>query len=369
VRTTFKLGRIAGIDVGVNWTWLVVFALVTWSLAANVFPDSKPGLSQTTYIVMAAIAAAVFFSCLLMHELGHALQARRDRVAIEGITLWLFGGVARFKGMFPTAGAEFRIALAGPVVSLVIGALLLGVAWLFALPNAVDGVVRWLGYINLLLLAFNLLPALPLDGGRLLRSALWQFKGNFTQATRIAAGLSRVFGQLLIAGGLVVVIFGGAFGGIWIAFIGWFLMLAANNELGQARSRQALSGMHVGDVTIRDPITVDGNLPLRRFVDEVVSNNRFTTYPVTEQGQVVGLVSFRAATALPRSRWDSLTVKDCMVSEADSLVFSEDTDLGEAINELSATDLRRALVFSDGRFIGLFSITDAARTLELKTRP
>jgi CBS domain-containing protein len=246
--------------------------------------------------------------------------------------------------------------------------LFLGIAWGFALPSAVDGVIRWLGYINLLVLAFNLLPALPLDGGRLLRSALWQLKGDFTQATRIAARLGRLFGQILIVGGLVVVIAGGLFGGIWIAFIGWFLLLAANNEATQAASRQALSGMRVGDVIIRNPVTVDSSLSLSQFVDEVVSHNRFTTYPVTENGRVVGLVSYRAVTTMPRRRWDGLTVKDCMASAEDSLVLSEDLDLSDAINELSATSLRRALVFSDGRFVGLLSMTDAVRTLELHSR-
>ena len=171
--SSITLGRIAGIRIGIHWSWLVVFGLITWSLATAVFPDQNPGLGDSTYIVMAVVAAVLFFTSLLLHELGHAFQARREGMEIDGITLWLFGGVAQFRGMFPTAGAEFRIAIAGPLVSLVLGAGFVGIAVAIAGVEEVDGIAAWLGYINLALLVFNLLPALPLDGGRVLRSALW----------------------------------------------------------------------------------------------------------------------------------------------------------------------------------------------------
>jgi Zn-dependent protease len=159
----FTLGRVGGIELRINWSWLVVFALIVWSLAAGVFPSQNPGLSDGGYAAMAVAAAFLFFASLLLHELGHARQALREGMEIDGITLWLFGGVAQFKGSFPSAGAEFRIAIAGPLVSLGLGVgfVLLALA---GLPSAVDGVVAWLGYINLALLVFNLIPALPLDG-------------------------------------------------------------------------------------------------------------------------------------------------------------------------------------------------------------
>ena len=192
---TLQLGRIAGIRIGVNWSWLIVFALIVWSLAVAVFPSQNPGFSDGEYIALAVVAALLFFVSLLLHELGHALQARREGVEIEGINLWLFGGVAQFKTGFQTAGAEFRIAIAGPLVSLVIGLLCVLVAALAGLPNAIDGVVAWLGFTNLILLAFNLLPALPLDGGRVLRSALWHFRGDLQWATHVASGVGRGFGS------------------------------------------------------------------------------------------------------------------------------------------------------------------------------
>src|SRR5918996_2351943 len=156
MQSTFTLGRIAGIPIGINWSWLLVFALIAWSLAARIFPETNPGLGDGTYVAMALVATVLFFASLLLHELGHALQARREGMEIDGITLWLFGGVAAFKGMFPSAGAEFRIAIAGPLVTLVLGVAFVGLAMLVPLTDSVDGVLAWLGITNLLLLVFNL---------------------------------------------------------------------------------------------------------------------------------------------------------------------------------------------------------------------
>src|SRR5688572_26433944 len=258
--SSFTLGRIAGIRIGINWSWLVVLVLLVWSLASAVFPDQNDGLSDGTYLAMAVAAALLFFGSLLAHELGHALQARREGMEIDGITLWLFGGVAKFRGMFPAAGAEFRIAVAGPLVSLALGVLFAAAAMLLALPDAVDGVAAWLGYINLVLLVFNLLPALPLDGGRVLRSALWAARDDFGWATRVSAGIGRGFGFLFIAGGIALFIFANSFSGAWLAFIGWFLLGAASAELRYLAVRDALGGLRVRDLMVRDPTTVPAGL-------------------------------------------------------------------------------------------------------------
>src|SRR5919109_4469400 len=185
------LGRIYGIRIGINWSWLVLAALLVWSLSASVFPETNPGLADGTYVTMGVVAAVLFFACLLLHELGHAFQARRDRVAIEGITLWMLGGVAKLTGRVPNAGAELRIALAGPAVSLVLGLLFAGVALGLSLPESVDGVAAWLGYVNLLLLGFNLLPAFPLDGGRVLFAISWAISGSQGRAGRAGGAESR----------------------------------------------------------------------------------------------------------------------------------------------------------------------------------
>ena len=236
------------------------------------------GLSDGTYLGMAIAAALLFFVSLLMHEYGHALVARREGMEIEGITLWLFGGVARFKGMFPSAGAEFRIAIAGPVDSA-LGCLFVLFAWLAPAPEAVDAAAAWLGYINLTLLVFNLLPALPLDGGRVLRSVLWAARNDFAWATRIAARVGRAFGYLFIAVGLGFLFFQGAFSGAWLAFIGWFLLQAAGAEDRYLLARQALAGLRVKDLMVRDPETAKPDMTLGDFMDKLVSQRRYTRYP------------------------------------------------------------------------------------------
>jgi len=362
---TFQLGRIAGIRISANWSWLIVFALIVWSLAVAVFPSQNPGFSDGQYLAMAVVAAVLFFASLLLHELGHALQARREGVEIEGINLWLFGGVAQFKGGFPSAGAEFRIAIAGPLVSLALGILFVLVAVLAGLPDAVDGVTAWLGYTNLILLVFNLLPALPLDGGRVLRSALWHFRGDLQWATWVASGIGRGFGFLLIALGVVMLIVEGAFSGAWFVFIGWFLLQAATAEARYVATKQALDGLAVRDLMIRQPVTVEADLSLGQFMDDVAWSQRYTTYPVLEQGSPIGLLAFRSVAAVPRDEWNARRVRDAMIPGDKVPLFHEDDSAIDALAKLSTSDVNRGLVVDDGRLAGFLSITDLARALEV----
>jgi Zn-dependent protease/CBS domain-containing protein len=368
--STFRLGRVAGVEIGAHWSWLLVAALITWSLAEGVFPTTNPGLSDATYVVMALVAVPVFFGTLLLHELGHAVTAKREGMEIDGITLWVFGGVAKFRGHFPSAGAEFRIAIAGPAVTLVLGALFLAVSLLVPLPSAVDGTLHWLGYINLVLLAFNLLPAFPLDGGRVLRAALWQRTGNERAATRTAAGFGRGFGQMLIIGGLLLAITGAVIGGMWFVFIGWFLVIAADAEAAEVTARAAMTGLRVADAMVPEPVTVDGRLTLREFVDDVFLHHRYTAYPVIDHGRPVGLITFRDAAAADRTTWDTATVDACRHRLRDVLVLDPADALEDAWPDLIGHPLRRALVTDgDGRLAGLLSSTDVMRILELGERP
>ena len=363
--TSIELGRIFGIRIGINWSWLVVFALIAWTLAVGVFPATNPGLSDGTYVAMAIVAAVLFFASLLLHELGHAFEARREGMEIEGITLWLFGGVAKFKGMFPSAGAEFRIAIAGPLVSLVLGVVFSLGAWAISTTDAVDAVAAWLGYINLTLLVFNMLPALPLDGGRVLRSALWHTRGDFLGATRAAARFGRGFAFLFIAGGVFLFIFQGSFSGAWLAFIGWFLLQAATAEDRYALVRESLAGVRVRDLMIREPVTVPASMSIGRFMDEVAWSRRYTSYPVVDDGRVVGLLAFRCVAEVPRSEWEARLVRDCMIPRERVPVLHEDDPAVDALAELGETEISRGIVLEDGRLAGLISITDLARALEV----
>jgi Zn-dependent protease len=302
VESSFRLGRVVGVEVGVNWSWLVVFALITWSLAAGVFPDQDPGRSQATYVVMAVIAAGLFFASLLGHELGHAVAARREGMELDGITLWLFGGVARFKGQFASAGAELRIALAGPLVSLVIGVACSLLAWAIALPGGVDGALAWIGYVNLILLAFNMLPALPLDGGRVLRALLWWGTGRQSWATLWASRAGSAFGLIMMAIGGVRALRGETIGGLWFVFIGLFLYQAARASRQLTAIRERLEPLRVAQImspveaqtvaapSPRDAVTPDASA-WQAFLK--LGHGDTGRVPVVAGGQLVGVVRRR----------------------------------------------------------------------------
>jgi Zn-dependent protease/predicted transcriptional regulator len=369
VHSSIELGRIAGIRIGLNWSWLVVFALIVWTLVDGVFPSQNPGLSKGTYVAMGIVAAVLFFLSLLLHELGHALVARREGMEIEGITLWLFGGVAKFRGMFPSAGAELRIAIAGPFISLVLGGLFVLAAWRLNLPDVVDGVAAWLGYINLLLLTFNLLPALPLDGGRVLRAVLWQLKGEFGWATVVAANVGRAFGVLMIVGGVGMLFVQSAFSGIWLAFIGLFLLQAAGGELRFLSARRALEGLRVRDLMVQDPVTVGPDLTLVEFLAAVGASRRDLLYPVVDDGHVLGLLSVQDVAGVPRGEWGRRRVRDSMLPRATVPTLAEDEALIDALQELGESEAERALVVADGdRFVGLVAAEDLLRVLQLRAR-
>ncbi len=367
---TVRIARIAGIDVEAHWSWLFIVALIVWSLAAAVFPHSNPGLANGTYAAMGVVAALLLFVSLGLHELGHALVARREGMEIEGITLWLMGGVARFGGgRFPSARAELRIAIAGPLVSLVIGGVLLAVALLTPLPAAIDGVVFWLGYVNLLLLVFNMLPALPLDGGRVLRSILWARRGDLTDATRTAVVVSRGFGRAMIGGGLVLALFG-FLGGLWFALIGWFLLTAAAQE-ELAAPEGLLGRLRVADVTIRELDVVPEGTTLERFLEDDVVRTRHTVYPVvtpTAERRIVGLISFRDAQRVPRAQRSQHLVTEAMVPLERVRTLDADALLVEQLGTLLHSPLRRALVREDGKIVGMLSPTDALRVVDVLKR-
>jgi Zn-dependent protease/CBS domain-containing protein len=368
VNGNISLGRIGGVEVRINWSWLVIFALIVWTLAVGIFPSQNPSLSDGVHLAMAIVAALLFFASVLLHELGHAWEARREGMEIDGITLWLFGGVSEFKTRFPSSGAEFRIAIAGPLVSLVLGVVFVLIA-LADLPSAVDGVAAWLGYINLTLLVFNLIPALPLDGGRVLRAALWRIRGDLGWATRIATEIGRGFGYLFIALGVAMFIFEGSFSGAWLAFIGWFLLQAATAEARYIATEAALAGLRVRDLMVRNPVTVDADLTVGQFMEQVGGSPHFTTYPVVDGERPIGLLAFRSVAAVQRSEWDSRRVRDAMIPLDRVPMLTEDETAVDALAALSSSSSNRGLIVENEHLAGLLSITDLTRALEVRPRP
>jgi Zn-dependent protease len=364
----FTIGRYGGVEVRLNWSLIAVVALIVWSLADGVFPSQNPGLSHNTYLGMAIVAAVLFLASILLHELGHSWVARHEGIEVDSITLWLFGGVSQFKDRFATPGAEFRTAVTGPLVSIVLGVVFVLIAVAHP-PSYVDGVAAWLGYINLILGVFNLIPAAPLDGGRVLHAALWRAKGDFAWATRVSSEIGQGFGYLLIGLGLLMFFFQGSFSGAWLAFIGWYLLHAAKAEARYVATEQALSGLRVRDLMTRHPVTVDADSTIGRFMDDVAGSHRFTTYPVLDGGRPVGLLPFASVAAVPRSEWESRRVRNAMIPLDEVPVLSEERPAVDALEELSGSRVNRALVVDNRHLAGLLSISDLARALEVGRRP
>lgn len=356
MRPTYSLGTVWGVRLGLNWSVLVLLALLMWILATSVFPETNPGLSSNAHFAMAVVASLGFFASILLHELGHAIQARRDGMEIDGITLWLFGGVATFTGGFPSARAELRIAAAGPAVSAVLAGILIGLWAVPGLPDAVAGVFGWLGVINVALLAFNLLPALPLDGGRILRAAIWWIRGDFRVATRVSARIATVIALLLMAGGLLLALFVGGLGGVWLAVIAWFVLQAARTEAMRAEHTGRLP--EVAQVMDPTPESVTPEAPLEDLLRLAAEPDAPDAFPVVADGRPLGLVLTADLVASGRTgrRADEL-----MVPRAHLPVLAPGDDLVTALAALHNSPGRHALVLDGGRLVGVLSLAALMR--------
>ncbi|MFG3298830.1 site-2 protease family protein [Micromonospora chersina] len=367
MRASFRLGRIAGVPVGVNWSVLVIFLLIAWALSASQFPRAYPGHSAVAYVAAGLAAAVVFFLGLLAHEVAHAVVAKRNGIEVEGITLWLFGGVSELKGEARDPGAELRIAGVGPLVSLIIGLFFGAIALLLALAGAhglLLGALSWLAGINVLLAIFNVLPAAPLDGGRLLRAAVWKATGDRTKASVVAARAGWVLGALLIGLGLWQFLAGSGVGGLWLALIGWFLIGAAGMEERQARMGSALRGIRVAEVMTPQPQSASGEMTVADFVDHYLFAYRHSALPLTEEGRPVGLVTLDRVRGIPADRRASTTLAE-VSCRADELVLANpDEQLTDLLPRLSQCADGRALVVTDQRLVGIVSPSDISRAVQ-----
>ena len=300
---TFRLGRILGVRVGANWTVVVIALLLAWALATQLLPATAPDRPAAEYWTVGVIAALLFLTSLLAHELAHAIVARREGMEVEGITLWLLGGVAQLRGEARSPGAEARIAGVGPLVSLVLGAAFGGlalVAGMLALPPIVVAGTAWLGGINLVLGVFNLLPGAPLDGGRLLRAIVWRWKGDALLATRVATGIGRGLGVAMIAFGMVELVTGQDSGGIWTMVLGFFLVNAAASENHQATMTDAIRDLQVRAVMDDALLRVPGGLRLDTFASNVAMAQRASAYLVVGAGgEIVGVVTLAMIGRVP----------------------------------------------------------------------
>src|SRR5919106_1932649 len=369
MREHIRLGRVAGVTVGINWSVLVVFALITFGLASGRFPVRFPGLDTVAYVVAGLAAGVVFFLSLLAHEVSHAVVARRNGVEVEGITLWLFGGVARLQGEPSTPRADLQIAGVGPLVSLILsgvfGAVAAGLSAI-DLPGLLVDVFVWLAVINLMLAVFNLIPAAPLDGGRILRAILWQRRGDRTGAAITASRAGRGFGWFLVAIGLLELLLLPGFGGIWLMLIGWFLTNAAAAEEQHAKLSDELAGVRVRDVMSSEPTTAPASIPVDQFIDEYVFPNRYSTFPLTDNGgKPAGLVTLNRVKHVPPDERATTVVRDVACPLQDVPVVGPDEPLAELVPRMAGCADGRALVVDDGHIVGLVSPTDVMRRMEI----
>ena len=369
MRETLRIGTIAGVRVGVNWSVGVILALLVLGLAAGRFPLLYPDQSAVAYGVAGVVAGVVFLGSLLAHELAHAVVARRNGVEVEAITLWMFGGVAKLEGEPADPGADLAVAVVGPVVSLVLtavfaaGAVALDAA---SAPGLVVGTLQWLALINLLLAAFNLVPAAPLDGGRILRALWWWRTGDRTAAAIGAARAGRGFGWLLVAGGIALALLGGGLAGLWFVLIGWFISAAARNEEEYAKVSASLSGVHVAQLMSSPAVTVPADVPLERFIESWVFAHPFSTFPVVDEHQrPVGLVALRDVKRVAAEQRAGLRVGDVAVPLGGITVASPDDEVVDVLGRMSAADSGRAVVTSGERVVGLLSPVDVTRRVEL----
>ncbi len=365
-----ELFRLFGFAIRLDLSWFVVVALISWSLAVSVFPPLYPDLAAAVYWTMGVAGALGLFASVVLHELAHALVARRYRLTIRGITLFIFGGVAEMESEPPSAEAEFMVAVAGPLASIVVGASCLGLGGLAAAAGwstAFTGVLVHLAWLNFLLVAFNMIPAFPLDGGRVLRSALWKWKSDLRWATRVTTGIGSGFGLALIFLGVLRLVAQQDFvGGLWMLLIGLFLRNAAQIAYRQLVVRRTLEGEPVRRFMQADPIVVSRAMSVAELVENYIYRFHHKLYPVVDDGRLLGCVTTRAVKQLPRDEWERQSVNAILEQCSPDNTVAPDTDAIEALSRMSRTGQSRLMVVDGDRLVGIIALKDLLKFLALK---
>jgi Zn-dependent protease/CBS domain-containing protein len=365
--TGIKIGKIFGFTIRVDFSWFIVFFLILWTFTIGVFPTSVPGLDHLTYFAMGISATLLFFASLLLHELSHSFVARAKGIPVDGITLFIFGGIAHTRAEAERPRDEFAIAGAGPLCSLALAALI-GVL-LYAAARAGLGpefivVLRQLMVLNVAIAVFNLLPGFPLDGGRLFRAVLWRATGDLTRATRIATAAGSILGLSLIGFGLWRAFTGSTVGGLWLVFVGWFLHNAAVSSYQQHVLQEVLGGARAEQIMTRTPETVPPTATLQQLMNDYFLRRRFTAYPVASNGTPLGVITLQQLREIPTQEWQSRSVGDTMTAVTrDNIVHPSDSVL-RVLDGLKATPARRVLVLRGNDLVGIITPGDVTSWLE-----
>jgi Zn-dependent protease/CBS domain-containing protein len=364
-----RLFRILGFEVRADLSWIVIAVLITWSLASGVFPHYYEGLSSGQYWWMGIVGAFGLFGSIIFHELSHSLVARRHGMPMKGITLFIFGGVAHMSDEPPDAKSEFAMAFVGPLSSILIGVVFLGFAYIANVSNwstPVYGVIRYLGVINLLLAGFNLLPAFPLDGGRVLRSILWRWKNNVRWATRVASSIGSAFGIALIVLGAFTFITGGFIAGMWWFLIGMFIRNASQTSYMQLLYRKNLEGEPVKRFMKTEPVTVSPSTSLEDMVEDYIYKYHYKMFPVVADDKLIGCVTINQIKSVSRDDWGTVTAGDLAEKCSEDNTIGPDEDAVRGLSIMSRKNLSRLMVVDKGKLVGVIALKDMLRFLSLK---
>jgi Zn-dependent protease/CBS domain-containing protein len=366
-RYSISLGKILGIQIGLDYSWFLIFALLTWMLADSYYPEEFKHWPPLLYWLMGAVTAIMFFGCVLLHELGHSVVALRYKIPVRSITLFLFGGIAQIGAEPPSAVAEFYIAVAGPLVSLALAILFYAAQPLVAGMEPLLGVAKYLAYINLALVLFNLIPGYPLDGGRVLRAIVWAITGNMGRSTIIAANAGRFFAFLLIFVGVWQILTGNPGGGLWIAFIGWFLDNAASVQIQQVMLRGLLTGHRVSEAMSRGCAIIQEDMTLQQLVDEQILAGGQRSFLVNRGDQTIGLITLHRIKEVPRPEWTTTNAAKAMLPLEQLKCISHDAELWSALQMMDRNGVNQMPVIRDQHVVGMLSREDAItflRTLQ-----
>jgi len=371
VRAHIKVGRIAGIAVGLHYSWFIIALLIIFSLADH-FHSVTPQWNTRVIWTSAIITGLLFFAALLSHELAHCLVAKAYGLRVQAITLFALGGISKIETDVPDAKTEFWMAIAGPITSAVIGMACLGTDWMIGwLPGKAPAspavaVLLWLGYINLVLAGFNMIPGFPLDGGRVLRAVIWWITHNADLSMRLAAQAGEAVAFAFIVLGLMRFFVGASFGGLWTAFIGWFLLDASRTSYAQTELLSELRDRRVGEMMERDCPTVDGKMSLDQFVDENLLPTGLRCFIVEEDDHVAGLITPNEVKGVERALWPSTRVDRVMRPLRELRIVTPDTPAIQALHIMSQEDVNQLPVVSNGRLEGIFSRAHVLRFLQIR---
>lgn len=363
-----SVGRILGIEISLDYSWFILFFLIFWSFSQWAFPAQIPGLDTRTYLLMGAAGTLLFFASLLGHELSHSLVAQAKGIEMEGITLFVFGGMARTSREADSPGEEFQIAGVGPLSSFAFAAAFWGMEMLAESRGwspAVAGVARYMAFLNLALAIFNLFPGFPLDGGRLLRAGLWRATGSLRRATRVAATAGQWLGYGLMGLGILGLFTGaGAVSALWFIFIGWFLSNAATASYRQVLLKEVLGDVSAQEAMTPDPETVAPDLSLDVLVNDHFLKRPYNAFPVTEDGIAVGMITLSQVKEVPRDRWGETRVADVMSPLEETLIVTPDSPMTEVLRRMGENDTQRVLVAREWELLGIISARDVTHWLE-----